>query len=483
MDTILEVRDLCKTYVVNKRQNNVLKNINVTIHSGEMVAVMGPSGSGKSTLLYTVSGMDEPSAGQIIFDGRDIAGLDRKTLAQIRLDDMGFIFQQMYMLKNLSILDNILLPAFQSKKPGMNRKEKIKRGQQLMRRLGIMETAENDINEVSGGQLQRACICRSMINNPKMLFADEPTGALNRASSDEVIGELAGLNRDGTTIMLVTHDVKVAASCSRVLYLVDGCIAGQYNLEQEKPEADRRERERAISSWLLDMGWSGESRVDILIVEDNDELAEVLLDFLVAEGYEAEIAGNGYEALELFSAHSPRLVILDIMLPGMDGFTVCTEIRRLSDVPVIIVSARGEKTDMLDGLGLGADDYIEKPYDIDILLAKISGIFERRYRGRMIKEGSLTIDCAKREVYLDGRHLPLTVKEYELLLLLVKNKEIVISKEELFNKVWGVESESELQTLTVHIKRLRQKIEKDPGNPRCILTVWGVGYKFVQGNI
>lgn len=223
--------------------------------------------------------------------------------------------------------------------------------------------------------------------------------------------------------------------------------------------------------------------MDILIVEDNDELAEVLLDFLVAEGYEAEIAGNGYEALELFSAHSPRLVILDIMLPGMDGFTVCTEIRRLSDVPVIIVSARGEKTDMLDGLGLGADDYIEKPYDIDILLAKINGIFERRYRGRMIKEGSLTIDCAKREVYLDGRHLPLTVKEYELLLLLVTNKEKVISKEELFNKVWGVESESELQTLTVHIKRLRQKIEKDPGNPRHILTVWGVGYKFVQGNI
>lgn len=223
--------------------------------------------------------------------------------------------------------------------------------------------------------------------------------------------------------------------------------------------------------------------MDILIVEDNDELAEVLLDFLVAEGYEAEIAGNGYEALERFAAHSPRLVILDIMLPGMDGLTVCTEIRRLSDVPVIIVSARGEKTDMLDGLGMGADDYIEKPYDIDILLAKINGIFERRYRGRMIKEGNLTIDCAKREVYLDGRPLTLTVKEYELLLLLVTNKEKVISKEELFNKVWGVESESELQTLTVHIKRLRQKIEKDPGNPRYILTVWGVGYKFVQGNI
>lgn len=255
MNAILEVRDLCKTYIVNKRQNNVLKNINLTINSGEMVAVMGPSGSGKSTLLYTVSGMDEPSAGQVIFDGKELSGLNAKDLAKIRLDDMGFIFQQMYMLRNLSIGDNILLPAFQSKIPGRSRKDKVRRGQKLMRRLGIIEIAENDVNEVSGGQLQRACICRSMINSPKMLFADEPTGALNRASSDGVISELAGLNRDGTTILFVTHDVKVASSCSRVLYLVDGSISGQYNLDQEKPGADSRERERALSSWLMDMGW------------------------------------------------------------------------------------------------------------------------------------------------------------------------------------------------------------------------------------
>ena len=255
MNAILEVRDLCKTYIVNKRQNNVLKNINLTINSGQMVAVMGPSGSGKSTLLYTVSGMDEPSAGQVIFDGKELSGLNAKDLAKIRLDDMGFIFQQMYMLRNLSIGDNILLPAFQSKIPGRSRKDKVRRGQKLMRRLGIIEIAENDVNEVSGGQLQRACICRSMINSPKMLFADEPTGALNRASSDGVISELAGLNRDGTTILLVTHDVKVASSCSRVLYLVDGSISGQYNLDQEKPGADSRERERALSSWLMDMGW------------------------------------------------------------------------------------------------------------------------------------------------------------------------------------------------------------------------------------
>ncbi len=223
---ILEVKDLCKTYIVNKRQNNVLKNVNFTVSQGEMVAVMGPSGSGKSTLLYAVSGMDAPTAGEVRFCGKNIAGMGERELADLRLDEMGFIFQQMYMLKNLTILDNIILPATQSKKLREPRRETARRGQDLMRRLGIIDIADNDINEVSGGQLQRSCICRSMINNPKMIFADEPTGALNRASSDEVMEELAKLNSEGTTIMLVTHDVKVAAKCTRVFYIVDGNIKG-----------------------------------------------------------------------------------------------------------------------------------------------------------------------------------------------------------------------------------------------------------------
>lgn len=203
---ILEVKDLCKTYIVNKRQNNVLKNVNFTVSEGEMVAVMGPSGSGKSTLLYAVSGMDSITAGEVKFCGNDIAKLGEKELADLRLDEMGFIFQQMYMMKNLTVLDNIILPAVQSKKTDESKKEKIVRGEELMRKLGIIEVADNDINEVSGGQLQRACICRSMINKPKILFADEPTGALNRTSSNEVIAELVKLNEEGTTIMMVTHD-------------------------------------------------------------------------------------------------------------------------------------------------------------------------------------------------------------------------------------------------------------------------------------
>ena len=251
---ILEVKDLCKTYIVNKRQNNILKNVNFTVSEGEMVAVMGPSGSGKSTLLYAVSGMDSITAGEVKFCGKNIAKMEEKELANLRLDEMGFIFQQMYMLKNLTVLDNIILPAVQSNKNNETRKETVLRGQELMRKLGIIDVADNDINEVSGGQLQRACICRSMINRPAVLFADEPTGALNRTASNEVMDELVKLNKEGTTIMMVTHDAKVAARCSRVLYIVDGNIKGEYEVPQDS-ELQEKDKERMLNNWLMNLGW------------------------------------------------------------------------------------------------------------------------------------------------------------------------------------------------------------------------------------
>lgn len=253
---ILEVKNLCKTYIINKRQNNVLKNVNFTVGEGEMVAVMGPSGSGKSTLLYAVSGMDDFTAGEALFCGKNIAKMHGKELADLRLEEMGFIFQQMYMLKNLTILDNIILPAVQSKKNTESRRQTEERGRALMHRLGIDDVGGNDINEVSGGQLQRACICRSMINSPKMIFADEPTGALNRSSSDEVMNELLSLNRDGTTIMCVTHDPKVAAKCGRVLYIMDGGIVGEKKMGRfDGGDKELRDRERELNNWLMEQGW------------------------------------------------------------------------------------------------------------------------------------------------------------------------------------------------------------------------------------
>ena len=253
MAALLCAKNLCKTYVIDKRQNNVLRNVNLQVNEGDMVAILGPSGSGKSTLLYAISGMDRATGGQVLFEGKDLTTLSEKELTKLRLDEMGFIFQQMYMMKNLTILDNIILPAVESKKTDESRSQKQKRGEQLMRKLGIIEIADNDVNEVSGGQLQRACICRSMMNQPRLLFADEPTGALNRTSSNEVMDELVKLNREGTTIVMVTHDAKVAARCSRILYIVDGNIKGEYTYPEHLTA--EKERERGLNNWLMDLCW------------------------------------------------------------------------------------------------------------------------------------------------------------------------------------------------------------------------------------
>lgn len=217
---------------------------------------------------------------------------------------------------------------------------------------------------------------------------------------------------------------------------------------------------------------------DIIIVEDNEEIGGLLVDFLEAEGYDTYLAVTGEEALEIYALEGAKLVILDIMLPGIDGFVVCSKIRERANTPIIIVSAKDSKEDKLNGLLLGADDYIEKPYDIDILLAKVKGIFKRRYSTDEIVDGNIRLDKAGRHLYVDERELTVTAKELDLLLYFMENKGKVLPKEELFNKIWGFDSDSEPQTLTVHIKWLREKLEKNPKKPERIQTVWGVGYRF-----
>ena len=219
--------------------------------------------------------------------------------------------------------------------------------------------------------------------------------------------------------------------------------------------------------------------VDILIVEDNKELADLLCDFLRAENYVVSVADSGEKALALYERYGAKLLVLDIMLPGIDGFGVCAKIREQSNTPILIVSAKTGKDDKLNGLILGADDYIEKPYDIDILMAKIHGIFKRRYSHDELRDGNLRLDRVSRTAYKDDVPLTLTAKEFDLLLLLMENKGKPLSKEYLFSQVWGSDSFSELQTLTVHIKWLRQKIEDDPSAPQYIRTVRGLGYRFV----
>lgn len=218
--------------------------------------------------------------------------------------------------------------------------------------------------------------------------------------------------------------------------------------------------------------------LDIIIVEDNREIAMLLCDFLRKENYTVSVAESGEKGLELFERYGAKLFIIDIMLTGKDGFYVCSKIRETSNTHILIASSRTEKEDKLKGLNMGADDYIEKPFDLDILLAKIRGIFKRKYGMEEIKEDNITLNTVNQKLFVDGKEIPVTVKEFELLKLLMENKGITMKKEYIFNNVWGIDSESELQTLTVHIKWLRQKIEKDPSHPVHIITEWGAGYRF-----
>ena len=219
--------------------------------------------------------------------------------------------------------------------------------------------------------------------------------------------------------------------------------------------------------------------IDILIVEDNTELSALLCDFLRAEGYTVSTAENGEKALSLFERYGARLVVLDINLPDINGFSVCSKLRENADTPILIVSCRTERQDKLNGYNLGADDYIEKPYDIDILIAKIKGIFKRRYKQDTLSAEGVTLNLCDRTAVIDGKSVDLSAKEFDLLALLIENRGKALKKEYLFNTVWGSDSESETQTLHVHINKLRAKLGDDSKNAKRIVTVWGVGYKFV----
>ena len=218
---------------------------------------------------------------------------------------------------------------------------------------------------------------------------------------------------------------------------------------------------------------------DILIVEDDKELADLLADFLLEEGYTVSSANSGERAVQLYEQYGARLVVLDINLPDMNGFAVCSRLRENADTPILIVSVRTDKEDKLNGFDLGADDFIEKPYDIYILIAKIKGIFKRRYQRDTLSVDGVTLNLADKTATIDGKSVELPAKEFDLLALFIENQGKALKKEYLFGTVWGSDSDSELQTLHVHINRLRRKLGDDPKNAKRLLTVWGVGYKFV----
>nr|WP_242703860.1 ABC transporter ATP-binding protein [Enterococcus sp. 669A] len=236
---MIQGKKIVKSFGNGQEKVRVLNDVDIQIEEGQFVAIMGPSGSGKSTLMYGLSGMDTIDSGEVTFDGQVINQMNEVELADLRRRKMGFIFQQPTFLKNLSIIDNIILPSLKEKKGSMD--ELVKRAENLMRKVGISELKDRKINQVSGGQLQRAGICRALMGQPRVIFGDEPTGALNSKAAQEILTILSKINEEGTTIIVVTHDAKVAAQSERVLFVGDGQLVDELYLGKfTNQELERR---------------------------------------------------------------------------------------------------------------------------------------------------------------------------------------------------------------------------------------------------
>ena len=249
---MLQAQNLCKSYAIDGTQNHVLKNITLELYEGNFTVIMGSSGSGKSTLLYCLSGMDRATSGEITYNGVRLDKLKENNLALLRRGSMGFVFQQMHLVQNLTIFENITVAGYLNK--SMKPKEVETRARVLLQMVGIEHLANRLPSQVSGGEQQRAAVARALINNPSLVFADEPTGALNSKSGHEILDLLSELNADGQSVLMVTHDIKAALRADRLLYIIDGKIAQEMKMPKYTAE-NLKAREAQILSWLSSMGW------------------------------------------------------------------------------------------------------------------------------------------------------------------------------------------------------------------------------------
>lgn len=251
MKNIIETKKLCKTFSNGGVQQHVLKNINLEIYEGDFTIIMGASGAGKSTLLYSLSGMDKPTLGSVIFDGTDITKMNTDQLAVFRRSNCGFVFQQVYLVESMSVLDNIMAAGLLVYR---DKKTLAKKAGDILKSVNIDETLWNKFpTQISGGEAQRVGIARALINDPKLVFADEPTGALNSQTGKAVLDTLTKFNEKGQSIIMVTHDITSARRGNRILYVKDGEIAGECNLG--KYVTGDKERHQKLKDFLASMGW------------------------------------------------------------------------------------------------------------------------------------------------------------------------------------------------------------------------------------
>lgn len=251
-NTILSAKGMCKSFAHNGGQLHILQHIDLDLYEGDFTVVMGASGSGKSTLLYSLSGMDRATSGQVYYNGIDLVTAKENILAVLRHTDFGFIFQQMHLVGNLSLYENIVVSGYLNK--SVSAANVKMRTNELLDKMGISHIKSHLPSQVSGGEQQRCAIARAVINNPKLLFADEPTGALNRKNTTEVLNLLTSLNNSGQSILMVTHDMRAALRANRVIYIEDGKIIGELSLPPYNPK-EEQSREVQVNAWLSSMEW------------------------------------------------------------------------------------------------------------------------------------------------------------------------------------------------------------------------------------
>ena len=251
-NVILKTKDLCKSFAHNGGQLHIISNVDMQLYEGDFTVIMGASGSGKSTLLYALSGMDCATSGSVMYGDTDITGLNEKKLAELRHSDFGFVFQQMHLVSNLTIFENVAVAGYLNKT--VSAKQTDERVSELLEKMNISHIKSHLPSQVSGGEQQRCAIARAVVNKPKLIFADEPTGALNRKNSQDVLDLLTELNKEGQSILMVTHDLRAAARADRILYLSDGKILGDLNMPPYVPQ-EIKSRETQINAWLTFLEW------------------------------------------------------------------------------------------------------------------------------------------------------------------------------------------------------------------------------------
>lgn len=251
-EVILLAKDVCKSFAHNGGQAHVLSHVDIDIYEKDFTVIMGASGSGKSTLLYALSGMDKATSGSVMYQGKDIVKMKEKELSSLRHTDFGFVFQQMHLVSNLSLFENVAVPGYLNKKK--SKAEVDARTNELLDRMDLDKIKSHLPSQASGGEQQRCAIARAVINEPKLLFADEPTGALNRKNTKEVLELLSDLNKQGQSVLMVTHDLKAALRGNRILYIADGNIVGDLRLAPYSKE-DEASREAQVNAWLSSMEW------------------------------------------------------------------------------------------------------------------------------------------------------------------------------------------------------------------------------------